>query len=122
MKIAVPVENGVVSGHFGHAPQFAFMEVSDRQITKTEIMTPPPHEPGVLPKWLGDSGATHVLCGGIGKRAVELLQASGIEVIAGIPSIDASKAVSDFLAGELKGISSPTCSGHSGEGHGCHSH
>ena len=124
MKIAIPVENGVLCSHFGHAPQFAFVNVEDGKVTSSSLEVPPPHEPGVLPRWLNDNGITHLLCGGIGGGAVNLLQGAGIQVIAGLQPVDPAVLVEDFLAGKVQGVTGATCSGHGdghgqGDGHGC---
>ncbi len=122
MKIAMPIENGRLSGHFGHAGQFAIVEVSDGNIKKNEILSPPPHEPGSLPRWLHEQGVTDVICGGIGPMAVELLQQSGIRVTAGVQAdMDPAEAINALVAGNLKGATGPTCTGHEhGEGgHKC---
>lgn len=120
MKIALPIDNNLLAGHFGHASTFALVTVENGAVAGSTLLTPPPHEPGVLPRWLGEIGATHLLCGGIGARAVDLLQAAGIAVIAGVPVMDPARAVEDFLAGRLSGVSGPTCSGHDhGGGHSC---
>ena len=54
MKIAIPVVDKQLCLHFGHCAQFALVEVDDanKEITGTTYAEPPPHEPGVLPKWL----------------------------------------------------------------------
>ncbi len=119
MKIALPIENGMLCGHFGHAPQFAIVEVENGAVSKSSLETPPPHEPGILPKWLSELGVTHIICGGIGARAIELLSNAGVQVVAGVNPGDPTKIIEDFLAGNLKGASGPTCSGH-GHEHGCH--
>jgi len=38
--------------HFGHCEQFALIEVDEHEnkVLSTEVLTPPPHEPGVLPR------------------------------------------------------------------------
>ncbi len=124
MRIALPIENGILCGHFGHAPQFGFVDVEDNgKIARSWLDNPPPHEPGSLPAWLKQQQVTHIICGGIGARAVELLNQAGIQVIAGIPSGDPSRVVEEFLAGNLKGATGATCSGHEhGEGHQCAHH
>ncbi len=119
MKIALPIDNNMIAGHFGHASKFALVSVDGGKIGGSELLTPPPHEPGVLPRWLKDIGATHLICGGIGARAVELLQESGVQVIAGVPVMDPSEAVEAFLAGRIRGATGPTCTGHGPEGHSC---
>ncbi len=119
MKIALPVENGMLSGHFGHAPQFAIVDVEDGNVKGSQILSPPPHEPGSLPRWLSQLGVTQIICGGIGARAVELLSAAGIQVLAGAPVMDPALAVEEFLKGNLTGATGPTCQGHHGD-HACH--
>ena len=58
MKIAVPVANGMLCMHFGHAPEFVVLTVDDstKIITSSETLVAPEHEPGLLPKWLGEKG------------------------------------------------------------------
>lgn len=121
MKIAIPVENGMLCSHFGHASQFGIVDVQDGKILGSRLDSPPPHEPGSLPAWLKQQQVTHVICGGIGAKAVELLNQSGIEVTAGIAAGDPAKIVEEFLAGNLSGVQAATCSGHEhGEGqHHC---
>jgi predicted Fe-Mo cluster-binding NifX family protein len=122
-RIALPIENGQLCGHFGHAPQFAIVEIEGGSVVSSSIETPPPHEPGSLPAWLSKMGVSHVICGGIGARAVELLKSAGIDVIAGVNIPDPAKAVEAFMAGTLSGAAGPTCGGHGhGEGHQCGHH
>ena len=66
-RYAVPLADGQLALHFGHAAQFAIIDYDDetKSITKNDIHTPPPHEPGVLPKWLHDLGVNIIIAGGI---------------------------------------------------------
>ena len=63
MKIAVPVVNGNLCMHFGHCEQFMIFNVDqdNKKIEGNESVTPPAHEPGVLPKWLAEKGVNLVL-------------------------------------------------------------
>ena len=98
---AVPVSEGKLCAHFGHCDQFALVETEDGKIKKTDLHTPPPHEPGVLPRWLHEMGADIILAGGMGARAQELFQQNGIRVIIGAP-MDAPEAlVNQYLSGIL---------------------
>lgn len=97
-KIAVPVdENGVLDGHFGHSKYFAFIKTEGKKIVSEEIATPPPHEPGVLPKWLADSGVTDVLSGGMGQKAIQILNHNNVNVFVGAPQITAQELTVGFL-------------------------
>lgn len=104
MKIAVPVANGQLAVHFGHCEKFAFVEVNDNGdvMPGTEYVTPPPHEPGVLPAWLHGQGVTHVIAGGMGQRALQMFQANGIRVVVGAASNDPEASVRAFLTGTLE--------------------
>jgi len=81
--VAMPVSEGKLSSHLGHSEQFAFIVTENGKIKSKEMRSPPPHEPGVLPRWLHDQGADVIIAGGIGKRAQELLRENGIEVVIG---------------------------------------
>jgi len=102
MKYAVPVENGALCPHFGHCQQFAILTVEGRTIVLEEHVTPPPHEPGVLPEWLASMGVSVVIAGGMGSRAQELFRARNIEVITGAPQGSPEELVAQYLAGTMK--------------------
>jgi predicted Fe-Mo cluster-binding NifX family protein len=103
MKIAVPVAGGLLCPHFGHCEQFALYEVdaSANTIINTEFRTPPPHEPGVLPRWLSEIGATTIIAGGMGARAQQLFTQNNIQVVIGANAGDPQTVVEAFLAGTL---------------------
>lgn len=117
MKIAIPTANGKLTLHFGHCQQFAIIDVEDGAIQSTEMLTPPPHEPGVLPKWLHDQGANVVIAGGMGHRAIDLFQQAGIEVITGAPVEDPEVLVKSYLANALQ-TGDNACAGGHGDGDG----
>jgi predicted Fe-Mo cluster-binding NifX family protein len=103
MKIAIPVAVGKLCMHFGHCEQFALVEVDDaRTVTATEYLTPPPHEPGVLPRWLHEQGADVIIASGMGQRAQSLFAQSGIDVVVGAPAGQVADIVSAYLAGTLE--------------------
>ncbi len=120
MKIAFPLLDGLLSEHFGHAPEFEFVVIENNKILGSERKIPPPHEPGVLPKWLGTEGATHIICGGIGPMAVKLMREAGIAVYMGFPGRDLQYNIDNFINGNLKEIIQGTCGGHTHTGeHSC---
>ncbi len=104
MKIALPVANGQLCLHFGHCEQFAIVDADTRSRTLKEVeyLTPPPHEPGVLPRWLHEQGAQVIISGGMGKRAQDLFAQNGIEVVVGAPVESPEAIVSAYLAGTLE--------------------
>jgi Mrp family chromosome partitioning ATPase/predicted Fe-Mo cluster-binding NifX family protein len=98
---AVPVSDGKLCAHFGHCDQFALIETENGEIKETSMHTPPPHEPGVLPKWLHEQGAHVVLAGGMGARAQELFSQNGIKVLTGAPTDSPESLVNLYLADSL---------------------
>ncbi len=99
--LIVPVSEGKLSSHFGHCKQFAFVEIQHGKIAKTEMLTPPAHEPGVLPQWLNEQGADIVIAAGMGEKAQQLLEENGIEVIIGAPMDSSESLTNQYLSGTL---------------------
>ncbi len=119
MKIAIPLVNGRLSEHFGHCEQFALIEVDPemKTILSQRQATPPPHEPGVLPRWLQQQGTHIIIAGGMGGRALNLFKEYGIMVKTGVPGELPETMAQAYLKGELTaGVSA--CSHHGG-GHDC---
>ncbi len=104
MKIAIPTANGKLCIHFGHCEVFTFFEIDpeSKKINNVEQITPPPHEPGVLPGWIADNGVTLVIAGGMGARAQSLFNAKGIEVIVGALPDHPETIVKNHLTGTLE--------------------
>jgi len=99
--LVIPVANGKLTSHFGHCEQFAFIETEKGEIKAHDMKTPPPHEPGVLPRWLYEQGADVVITGGMGDQAQQLLREKGIEVILGAPMDSPEALAHQFLSGSL---------------------
>lgn len=101
--VAVPVADGRLCAHFGHCQLFMFYEVdrAARRIEASRRLQPPPHEPGLLPRWLRDERAQIVIAGGMGQRARDIFDQHGIEVILGAPSDEPHRVVQAYLNGEL---------------------
>ena len=103
MKIAIPIAEGKLCMHFGHCEQFALLDVDKKakKITGKQMLTPPAHEPGVLPKWLYEQGANVIIAGGMGSRAQSLFAENGIKVVVGAPGDEPDKLVISYLEGTL---------------------
>ena len=100
-KIAVPVINGSLCTHFGHCQEFHLFDIEDGKISNIEQKTPPPHAPGVIPKWISEQAVTDVIVGGIGQRAIDIFNAEGVNVYAGAPSNPSKTIIEDFINGSL---------------------
>jgi predicted Fe-Mo cluster-binding NifX family protein len=96
-KFAIPLENGKLCQHFGHCEQFAIIDVNDGQLENEQLLTPPPHEPGLLPGWLAERGITDIIAGGMGQRALDLFAAQNITVNIGAQNKNPKELVADWL-------------------------
>lgn len=100
-KIAIPTVNGILCPHFGHCEKFCIFSIEDNKVVNTEELVPPPHEPGLLPKWLGEKGIHEVLAGGMGQRAISLFEAQHIKVSVGASPEAPEVVVEKYLNGSL---------------------
>ncbi|MBI4880235.1 MAG: NifB/NifX family molybdenum-iron cluster-binding protein [Planctomycetes bacterium] len=125
VRYAVPTEYDGVQGervcaHFGHCRMFTLIDVDPgaRAIVARQSLEPPEHEPGVLPRWLSEKGAHVVLAGGMGMRARQLLEDSGVAVVTGVLSGTPDEAVLAHLSGRLVAGDNACDHGHGTCGHG----
>ncbi len=104
MKIAMPLVDGKLCAHFGHCEQFALLAVDEKAktITDKQMLTPPAHEPGVLPRWLHEQGANIIIAGGMGQRAQSLFAENDIKVVVGASGETPEQIVTAYLTGTLK--------------------
>jgi len=100
-RIAIPVVNGVLSAHFGHCQFFAIADVVNGKVQGIKEEVPPPHEPGVIPKWLSSKGVNVVLVGGIGQKAVTLFKEFGVTPVIGVPEKAPKELIDDYLNDKL---------------------
>ena len=90
MRIALPIDEDLglespMSGHFGRARYFAFVDVKNNEIKGVEVLPVPfeEHGPGDLPNFLREKGAEVVIVYGMGRRAMEYFNQFGITVVTG---------------------------------------
>jgi predicted Fe-Mo cluster-binding NifX family protein len=100
-RIAIPLENGTLCSHFGHCQQFAIVDTENYTISGRTLVTPPPHEPGLLPAWLAEKGVTDVIAGGMGQRAIDLFNQQKINVFVGAQIKSHEDLVNDLLNNSL---------------------
>ena len=103
MRIAIPLVDGKLSQHFGHCERFAIIETDKdrKEILSRQDVTPPAHEPGVLPRWLQGMAVDIVIAGGMGQRAQQLFAENQIEVIIGAPAESPGEIIAAYLKDAL---------------------
>lgn len=97
-KIAVPVDDsGILDAHFGHCKYFAILQCEGNAIISEEKIVPPPHEPGLLPRWLAEKGVTDIIAGGMGQKAIQLFNNGGVNAFVGAPKNNAKELAEGLL-------------------------
>ena len=104
MRIAIPLTAGKLSEHFGHCEQFAIIDVDNdsKDIKSQELVEPPTHEPGALPRWLAGLQVESIIAGGMGQRAQQLFAQNQIDVLVGAAAESPEALVSAYLNGTLE--------------------
>lgn len=116
MKIAIAPDGEYVAAHFGRCPAFTLVDIDENRITACEVIDNPGHQPGLIPRFLHDSGVRYIIAGGMGVRAVELFRDLEIEAIAGIDG-KVNEAIEKFIKGALAGGEN-FCQPGAGKGYG----
>ncbi len=118
MKIAIPTNNNVVDGHFGHCAYYTIFTVDEnKQITTTEMLKSPAGCgcKSNIAETLSQIGVKVLLAGNMGQGAVNVINAQGIDVVRGCEG-DVSSVAKEWLAGNITD-NATVCSDHTGCNH-----
>lgn len=107
---------GNVSQHFGRAPEFTFVSIENNKVVGKNVLPNPGHEVGSIPRFINEQGATCMIVGGIGHRAIDFFNRYGIEVIRGVVG-NIDNVIAKVLEGTLEGGEN-ICSPGRGKGYG----
>lgn len=110
MRFAIPVAEGKLALHFGHSREFIFIDIENGVLKSLMTLEPPPHEPGVLPRWMHENNVNVIIAGGMGHKAKEFFAGFGIEVVVGAPQISAEELVKEYLSKTL--VTGPNACDH----------
>jgi predicted Fe-Mo cluster-binding NifX family protein len=117
MRIAIATEGTFVSAHFGRCPAYTLLDIEEGQVVNRNTIPNPGHQPGFLPKYLAEQGATCIIAGGMGPRAQGLFAAHNITTITGVQgSLD--EVIDKYLRQELS-AGEDLCGHRHGEEHSC---
>jgi predicted Fe-Mo cluster-binding NifX family protein len=120
MKVALPSEQNMVAGHFGHCEYFTVFTINEKKEIVAEETIQSPAGCGCksnIAHTLSQTGVEYLLAGNMGAGAVNVLNGHGIKVLRGCAG-DLKMVVQNWLAGTLVD-SEETCHAHD-HGHGCH--
>ncbi len=115
MKIAIPVHQGFVDEHFGHAERYIIYEISEGNQILNSTYVDANQGCGCrsgIAAILADRGVTVMLAGNIGGGAIQHLYNSGITVVRGC-SGPAEAVLTAYLQGNIVD-NNQTCHQHEG--------
>lgn len=119
MKIAIPAKIENLDPHFGHCQYFTIYNVENNKLVSKETIQSPPHKPGLLPVWLKENNVTHVIAGGMGAMAKEMLKDNKINVFTGVEEKNTDLLFNDFINNCLNTTDTVCDHNHNGDNHGC---
>lgn len=123
-KVAIPIDKNRLCNHFGGAKFFDIYHIENNQVLKQETLKAPKHEPGVLPNWLKTLNVSDVIAGGMGQRAIKLLEHNNIRTHTGVQEDSIERILNKFLNGTLE-LGPSVCSHnkeHNEDNHKCGNH
>lgn len=116
MRIAISTDGDYVSAHFGRCPLFTIVDIEDGKISNKQVIDNPGHQPGFIPQFLHQRGVECIVCGGMGRRAVNFFNEFQIKTIIGVTGkID--DVLEKLSSGTLEGGES-LCRPGAGKGYG----
>jgi len=67
-----------------------------------QLPTPPPHQSGLLPKWLAELQVELIIASGMDRRTQQLFAQNNIDVIVGAMNNTPQELTLQYLTGQLK--------------------
>jgi len=120
MRIALAVDNSMITEHFGHCEYFVVYDIENKEVKGSEIIKNPPHQRGFLPKFLRENDINVIITGNMGKMAVNNLKELNIECYLGVTG-NVVDVLNSYLEGSL--ISKDeVCEEHNNHEHHGHHH
>jgi len=117
MKVAVACIDEVVSGHFGQSEYFKIYKIENNEPVFVELVKAPEHTHGSLPNFLSTTDIKLLICGNLGTKAIQILNAHEIDVLSGAQG-NADDVMSQYAKGTLISLDL-SCNGHDHD-HECH--
>lgn len=100
MILAIAEDEKMIADHLGHCKSIHFFEISERKVVKDEIVpcTGEGHE--YMLRLLKEHKANALVCGRLGKPAIEALLRDGVEIFPALMG-DVQEAAKEYLEGTL---------------------
>ena len=101
-RIAIPVNDNLLSEYFGKCDHYEIFEIEDNKIINEEIKMPPCEDILLVPEWSISQGITDIITHRIDKRIIKLFTEHKINLYVGIPRKDTKTLIEYYLGGNLQ--------------------
>ncbi len=112
-RLAIATEQNQVAPHFGRCEGYTLVDLRNSGIINQVFIPSPGHEPGFLPRFLGEKGVHCIIAGGMGPRAQQLFAQQNISFIIGVTG-PVDEAINTYIKGQLTGGESLCDHNHQG--------
>jgi predicted Fe-Mo cluster-binding NifX family protein len=103
MRVAIATEGDFVAQHFGKCPGFTIVDIENGKITSKNFVENPSyksHQPGAVPMFLKNQNIDCIIAGGMGPKAIMMLESFGIKVFVGVTG-KFEEVIEAFIKGTL---------------------
>lgn len=94
-----------ISGHFGRCPFYTTVDMDENAIKDVNVTENPyydNHVSGEAPRFISGLKSNVMIAGGMGPKAIDMLNSYGIEVCTGMSGI-VRDVIEDYLRGQVTG-------------------
>ncbi len=104
LRIGMPTSGGKLNAHFGRSDELTIydLKLPEKSIVNKDIVKMPPHEEGSFPNFVKQNNVNLLIVGGIGPKAIEILEQNGVDVLKGVSEDDPESIIRLYIDGKLK--------------------
>ncbi|MBN2166890.1 MAG: hypothetical protein JW717_11485 [Marinilabiliaceae bacterium] len=101
-RIAIPVNNGMLSEYFDKCNHYEIFELRDNYVVSDEIEVPPKDDLFSLPQWVANHNITDVVAYKVDKSIINLFSKYKINLFVGIAVQSPQLIVEAYMMNNLK--------------------
>ncbi len=99
-RLAIATEQNQVAQHFGRCEGYTLVDFEGNQVIEKWFVPNPGHQPGFLPRFLGEKGIQCIIAGGMGPRAQQIFAELGISYVMGVTG-PVDDTINSYITGVL---------------------
>ena len=101
-RVAIPIENGKLSQHFGHCNFYTVFKIENGVIISQETKLPPNLGISAMPQWAFDEKISDIITHKIDGAIMNLFHQLHINLFVGVEVKSEQELISDYLFGKTE--------------------